>query len=783
MRIAGIILLLFCCCKSFGQKSLYGKIAGADTKQAMAFASITIVNAAGKPYTITVADTAGRYMAPMPVAGAYILQCVLVGYDTARIAFTVLPGRDTLLMPTVYLVRTNVQLQHVTVSVRRAVIERQADGLVYNINENDQAAGNNALEVLRKVPMVMVTAEGAISIIGKATVKILIDDKPAELYGANPGDFLAQLPADKIDRIKVITNPSAKYDAEGAASVLLIYTKKHFLQNFTGSARVEVRNRFNNVYGVGMFYKKRRLSLSLNTSYNTFLRFNIKNITRTTFTQPASQLYETINDTTKSMGYSTSLNTDWEIDSLNAVSINVTVNGSTHHEQEGQQINMLYSNSKQQYSRMAYGGDRNIYPVYSLAYSKHFKKQGRELSFLSYYNTRYFRDEYSLNQFADEGNYTDRYKTVTHNNELSMQADYVNPVTKTIKWEAGAKAATRMAGSVFTRTPYDGLRSGVFDYRQRIAAAYFNIEFPLKRWKLRTGIRYEQTSITATFSSKQVYVAPYKNVVPNLLLSKNYNNNNILSLSYTQNIYRPYISYLNPVVDYSDSLNLSSGNPALKPAVIHTVEAAFTLSLQKNNFLRLAVYGTSSNNLITQIRRIQANNVMLNTWQNVGVDHSTGISASLNQAITKKLKAVLNVNAYWQQRKVPEMQLTNKGIRLYQTLYLTYNATSTFFMEGFIMFQTRAIDLQGFTYYATPQYYVMSATKKLSNNRFSINFTINNPFSPRQAYVQEFADKDFKQKTREFNSYRTFFLRFNWRFNGKLSETHSSAGNKSQQVE
>lgn len=789
----GILLLLLCnSLIAYAQTNsrITGEVTDSATQDPLPLVTVALVSkTTGKTQSVF-SDSLGRYNFQSVPSGTYYLLYSFIGYDS--LSTDTFEIKDNLIekRSKVALNRKITSLKEVTITATKPLLDIKADGLVYNAASEPQLAGSNTLDLLRKVPLVIVDPNGGIGVAGGSNTKVFIDGKPATLYGNTPADYLTLLPADRIEKVQVITQPSAKYDAEGTGMVILIFTKKNRFKNLTGTIRTmaaagSYRNALQN--GLSLFYKWKKIALSTGVSYTSSMRIDKQTLSRSN-KDHSSSLEQVIFDTMRRNNPTFNLNLDIELDSLSSLNINGTYVRWKTKDHIWQENNLLHNMTNDSYDRNIFRlTDISVYTT-SLAYSRKFKQQGRELSFLGFYNKRDRDEAYHLTQYQQSvPGYTEDFENPSVNKEWSLQLDYVQPVIndsnqQTGKWETGIRVSLRNVISDFQTFPFEQERSGNFSYDQHVYAAYLNYEITAGKWSFRPGLRYERTMLNAYFNKDRVQIRPYGNLVPYIAVSRRIKDRDILSFSYTQSISRPFLSALNPAINSSDSLNITKGNPELRPAITHQVEAAYTFTLPKNGFLRLGLYGSKTNNSLVQVTRLLPNNVAQTSWENAGLDQKGGAFASWNQPVSEKLRITVNMNGGWQQFSIPSSVENRSGWAIFTSFYFTYNMGKGYNMEGFIMAQSRRIEVQGISSVIIPQYYLLAIGKKLWKDKAGISLRTDSFLTPRQPFTSKYYYPGFIQTNINYLSNQLFQFAFNWRLNVQTSETKSRAARKAQEV-
>jgi hypothetical protein len=675
------------------------------------------------------------------------------------------------------------QLKEVTVTALRPVMKRQIDGITYDVTADPESPALTVLDIMRKVPLITVDASDNIKLKGNSNYKILINGKESALVAKNPSDVLRAMPATNIERIEVITTPPAKYDAEGLAGIINIITKKDIGQGYN----IGVNGRYNSVWGPGMningTLKQGKFGLS------AFFGFNIRGNHTTGFGNTQnffadnSLLSQTGTNSFHGNNKYGNAELSYEIDSLNLITGSIQFFQGENNQRSSQLSSMLDSNGSIQQNYLLSNSGYNNYQGMdaSLNYQLGFKKDKNRLLTLSYKYSYSPNKQFTDNILSDTINYQmPDYKQYNSagNKEHTLQLDYVHPFSK-LTLEAGGKAIIRNNFSDFETNNFNDstgkyelnpLQSNDFNYRQNIYSLYNSYQYKWDQWIAKAGLRLEHTTVSADFISVGSSVDQrYDNLIPSLSIQRNLKSSS-LNFGYTDRISRPGIYQLNPFVDQSNPKFINTGNPNLKPELNHTFE------LNYSNFSKSSVnIGLSyafSTNSIQNVTSLEKNNtgdtVTLTTFENLGSNSNLGFNVNTNFMIIKDLTVSMNGQAahIWLRGSYNGQMYHNQGYTGNAFANIGYKFGKGFrfgidagIFSGDVTLQGKS---SGFIYTS----YVLSRT--FMNKKATISLVCNNPYNNLFTYHSHTATPDFYQSSFNQEPYRSFAVRFNFRF-GKLN--------------
>jgi outer membrane receptor protein involved in Fe transport len=747
----------------------------------IANASVTLKN--NKDSTGTSTDHQGAFTLQNVPPGKHTVLLSFVGFRSKEVEVNIEDNKPIVDIGTVHLTRDSNTLADVTVTSMKALVEDKGDRLVYNAEKDISNAGGTAADVLRKVPTITVDLDGNVQMRGNSNIKVLINGKPSAMMARNLADALRQMPANVIKTIEVITSPGAKYDAEGAAGVINIITKKG-LQGFSGSVTATAGN-FNRGLGTRFTLKKKKISLSLSANGYQYRNMREGSSERTTFidSKIINRLSQESSADNTGMGGYGEMSFEYDHDSSSRVSLTANVWGgrypsnSTVYNRLTDSLNTPLQNFRNESRFTNPYGNGQI----DLGYTKTFKKTDQEFSLLTQFSRmpdNYFYDIYNYSP-TEEIIFRQHSTNYSRNKEYTFQTDYTHPFiingnkdTTNIKLEVGLKAIIRDIGSEFrVEQSTDGdnplvpdpKQSNDFNYTQRVYSGYSSLRLDTKtKWSINAGARYEHTIIKGDFLTSQTKLDnQYTNVIPSITVSKKVKIHTFKT-SYTQRIQRPMLWYLNPWVNASDPKNLVTGNPHLNPELNHAIEVAHSLSTPKGFSLNTALYWRFSNNAIQYLTSVDSNGISTLMPQNIGKRQMVGININASGQPTKKLTINGSGDVRYIDLKSKSMDQRNHGITFNVNMNTTYKLPKDYTIQANGNFNSGWISLQGSNtgFY----WYGFSGKREVFKKKASLTLGVNNIFSRGVKQTGHQSAPTFETTSRNLYINRSARLSFEWRF-------------------
>ncbi|GAA4089803.1 outer membrane beta-barrel family protein [Mucilaginibacter panaciglaebae] len=603
-----------------------------------------------------------------------------------------------------------IRLNTVIIRGQRPLIERRVDGIVFNAESLLPAAGADASDILRKIPMLSVDGNNNLMVRGSAKVKVLIDGKPSEIYAPSVADALRAIRAEQIAKVEVITDPSAKYDAQETDAVINIITKK-LKQNITNANIGGVLgNRGENIMG-DIHHQQGVWQVHGDGFIQGYRNRNGTVLLRNTAASSLRQKAETRQTGRYIFG---GINLICRLDSLNNLNAGFRV---------GQYTSVVNSVSDTYdtvflFQRLMKTPVQGSGQTYNVGFDGQSNNKKNEYSLLGMYADQQTNTNYALQQNApDKSPYQETFAGTVVTKDLTLQADYAHAFSNDGKWESGAKLSSKNVHDINLYAP-DAGRSATFNYNNTIFAAYTNLSNHLGSWGWSTGLRYEKTTLNAIFRDAMGGERSFNNWVPYALVQLTLSDNTSLKLSYTQKIVRPFVSYLDPTVNTSDSLTLQHGNPDLSPEITRRYQ--FSYSVNDPKFFRdLTLFFNDNRNTIENIRNPLANGRLESTWKNVGINQRLGLSATFNWKPGPAFLLGGTLTGQYVHLASKAMDLTHNGFMQLLTMNASYKMPRGYSLNFYGYFNANDLSLQG--YRQGWKFYNMTLNKKFRNERLMLS--------------------------------------------------------------
>ena len=646
------------------------------------FATVRVFKAGktDKPVAMFLTKEDGQFSEKINGKGKFDIVFSSVGKEDFRQTIE-LNNEGVLDLGTLYIKENATMLKGVEIVAQKPLVKMEVDKMSYNVAEDEDSKSNTVLDMLRKVPMVTVDGQDNISVNGSSSFKVYVDGMPNVMFSSNPSMVFKSMPATAVKSIEVMTNPGAKYDAEGASGVLNIVMNKQMpvtggpaqsysMNGYNGTVRASAGNR---QLGGSAFVSGQQGKLSY--SVNAMTSYNKPGNTETELEQiqdnGVSQIMTSSNSvkTPFTMG---SLTLGYQLDDMSVINATAQLNtmsmkstGTTTTKMGGYDVsNFSYdSSTDMKNSRTSFSG--------SLDYQRFFNKEHTQSLAFTYQLNYSPATTESTNNFggtrgAGLPDLSSRYsenkdKTTNH----TFQLDYSMPLGIGQTLSLGGKLQLHDATSdskYYLKDVYDPSTSSEYEYKNKILAGYGEYVGNFNKFGVKTGVRYEYTwqDVEYHLGNGNDFSTSYGSLVPTASLQYTLSQGSNLGLTYNMRISRPGISYLNPYVDKSNPIALNYGNPDLD------VEKAHNLSLVYNTFtpklmVNLNLHHNFTDNAISQYSFYDSDNLLNTTYGNVVKRHQTGLSAYVNYLLTKNTRLFMNGGLNYVDLSSDELNQSNSG--------------------------------------------------------------------------------------------------------------------------
>lgn len=750
-----------------------GQIIEKTTGKGVPFATVIIKNDSLKLVKAQASDASGKFTVSLNAPLKYILTASSVGYKEFRIPIIVTQLKTDLGKLTM---EEGVMLKEVTVTAQKPLVKIDPDKITYSMESDPEAQANNALEMLRKVPLITVDAEENISLNGQTNFKVLVNGKTSSMMSSNFKEALKSLPANTIKDIEVITNPSSKYDAEGVGGIINIITAKKTINGYNGSVNTGVDARGSINLGAYLAVKFKKFSLSSRYYGSQFIQPESRSSINTEYYNNEEYHYSSSVGTSNYKGLSNGYQGEasYDIDSLNLISLSFWGSQSSFNNKSLTETQ--YSNTENDITRLynnhINSNSKSGFLSGNIDYQKTYKKPDKSLTF-SYKldnSPRLSKNNSGVDGIINYPSYNQVSENDAVGREQTFQADYYDPITKKHQIEGGLKFILRqnISSSEIIRDNIRLDNVNNLDYDQYIMGLYGGYLIKWKKLSTKAGLRLERTWNDGTSKTSGInteFTNRLFNLVPYVTFSYMPKQGQTVKLSYTQRLSRPGIWYLNPYVNNSDSLNISYGNPMLKSEISHSFELGYTFFAPKFNF-SLTSSSNFANNSIERISRVESNGATASTYENIGKDQLYGLNTYLSYRPSGKLNVFFNGGVtYTKLEAMTAYSITNEGFS-----YRGYvGGRRTLWKDGSVNVNvglySSSIMLQGKS--SSFFYTGLSLSQYFLKRKMMLSVSVTDPFWYRKKYTSE--SKDITFFSHMENSYPAQNLRINLAYNfGKL---------------
>ncbi|MEQ8623880.1 MAG: TonB-dependent receptor [Vicingaceae bacterium] len=660
-----LLLIAFACFNPtvFSQESssklptISGKVVD-ESKQAVAFANVALYQAEDSSLVKgEVTDVNGNFSIKAQPSN-YYLKITFLSYQ-AKVKGNLRLTTKNIELGVIQLRASTQNLDEVEVTAERSQMELKLDKRVFNIEKDLSNAGANAAEILDNIPSVQVDVEGNISLRGSQNVRVLIDGKMSSITGTSTADVLRQFSGNMIEKVEVITNPSARYDAEGEVGIINIVLKKEERRGINGS--VEAVAGYPDNYRGSFNLNYRTEKLNLFTSYGAnYRRSPGGGSSFQTFNGPdTSYIYESENERERG-GFSNNirLGSDWFINNKNTI----TVAGIYQFSDEKNITELTYRDlfsSGELYREVLRTDTENEDGKTlesSINYTKTFDREDQKFTVDLQWSER---DDLEKSDITEENFLTNntliqKSRNVEANKTYLIQSDYILPIGEDGMFETGVRTTLRTVENDFKVEQLDSNNqfevfqnfNNDFIYQENIYAAYVMYGNKINNFSYQAGLRAEYSDIgTELKIGGETNSYKYLNFFPSAHLSYELENKDNFQLSYSRRINRPRFRYLLPFSNFSDARNIYAGNPDLQPEYSDSYELGYLKYFEKGSIYS-SFYYRYRTGVIDRITITDSLGIATRLPVNLATENNFGFEANGSYKFNKKISMNANVNFY-----------------------------------------------------------------------------------------------------------------------------------------
>lgn len=660
-KIILVAITLFLTLTSVAQRpeakkiTVSGKVIEKGTNLPLEYATIVFENIANKQLSGGITDETGNFKFEV-IAGNYNVRAEFISFKNV-----IIPQKNfnaDINLGTIQMEADVAQLNEIEVIAEKSTVEIKLDKRVYNVGKDMMVKGGTVSDVLDNVPSVTVDAEGTVALRGNENVKILIDGRPSGLAGINIADALKLLPADAVDKVEVITNPSARYDAEGGGGIINIVLRKGKTNGLNGSIMANAGDP--ETYGTNINLNKKSDTYNLFSTFGYNYRNNPGNVmVNSEYFNSSGVTTRFIEERRTNERLSEGYNANFGID-LNLSKSLTWTNALTFRENNGKNPDNVFfynfdATNNPTFVRNRFNDQKN--DEFSIEYAsnfvKKFKKEDHKLT------VDIAISQNRENQFAtitdqilsDPSSLTlEGTSNINEQQRNLFQTDYVQPIGENGRFEAGYRGSFLNNITDFVVTPISDLSNNL-EYVENVNAIYTQYGSKINKFSYFVGVRFEDSQIEVnSLSSNNYNTKKYNNLFPSATLNYEFSETSSVSLSYSKRINRPRGRFLNPVSSLSSNINIFQGNPDLDPSLTDALDLGFLKRWNKLTF-NTSTYVNVTNNSFQFITResglfVEGVPVILSTPINLAKEYRAGFEFNLNYTPYKWWRLNGNFNLF-----------------------------------------------------------------------------------------------------------------------------------------
>ena len=650
--------------------TVFGQLMDEEQNEALMYASVVLHSVRDSSMVSgAITNEDGRFVMEQVPFGRFYLVINYVGYPRHEINDIRITPRELEYDTGIILLSPDAaMLGEVVVEATRELMEVGLDRRVFNVDRELTATGNTALELMQNIPSIAVDFDGNVSLRGSSDVTVLIDGRPSTLTGLTVSEALEQLSAEMIERVEVITNPSARYNPEGTSGIINVVLKEQRRPGYNGMVSLNAGSAGRYSGSVNLNYKLNNWNFFTNYSLRLSDMDSFGNSRRETFMGGQSNFMD--QDQTGNMGmnsHNIQVGVDYNINPRNTLTLSSRYSNWNRNMDNITEY-ILYQDLTNPNSLFMMDNETDMLHnsfTHQLYFRRTFAERHRELNADLSFSTRnmdrnqFFQQEFFDQDFSNplDAMVLERSNMDGQNWSVATQLDYVHPLGDDSKFETGYRIQIREMDSDFLFENFDGdddawlpntARSNHFIYNEQIFAAYGMYATMLGNYSIQAGLRAEQTIVDGDQrTTGQQFDKNYLNFFPTAHIRRSFENNQNAQISYSRRINRPHNRNINPFMRYSSEYEVSMGNPDLDPELINSLELSYTRFWQSTT-INPSIFYRHNDGMITRFRTVtdtipgmEGRDVTVTNFENL----NRGVSYGAEMVMTQRFTEWWNVNA------------------------------------------------------------------------------------------------------------------------------------------
>ena len=645
---------------------LSGIISDAESSEPLPYATVSVYNRNGDLADGGIADDNGVFKLNLP-PNDYSLNFEYIGFESVTI--DIKPYPNNINIGTVKLISSFDSLEGVDVVGQSAEVEIRLDKRVYNVSKNNLIRGGTVSDVLENVPSVSVDIDGNIELRGNNNVRILVDGKPSGLIGLGGIDALTRLPAESIEKVEVITSPSARYQAEGTTGIINIILAKRFLKGLNGVFNLSAGRNDTYSGSANLNYRNGKFNFFTNSGYSDRTNKG-RAVQDNVYTDPLESVERYVEErqfNRRRQGFNVNIGLDYQMTEKTSLTMSYLTNerdgdDSTINEQSQYQIDGVLVTNR--YEKEI---DREDSNQFSVDFEHQFNKQGHKLTATLQTEKNDETETSDINSFFENGQPSDDSeinRTVENQERNLAQLDYVFPIDKNTQFEAGYRGTDNKRKIDFEvqiidqndNATVDENLSNVLDFEQEVHALYSQYGKKFNTFSFLAGLRFENTRIFVEQldSSSPLNNKSYNDYFPTLNLGWEISPTASITLGYNRRISRPNAWTLNPFQSRSSKTSYFQGNPKLDPSYSNGIDIGYLKQFKKVT-LNSSVYYRKSTDAVSRVAIVTDETVFVNGIEtpvirrlpiNLGTEEQFGVEFNTSLRLIKGMRTNASVNFF-----------------------------------------------------------------------------------------------------------------------------------------